>query len=388
MIMGLTGVIWLPRGAAANSTALAAGAGPVPLSVASAAWTALSTSFADANLTLVRVMAELGAGWQGTTAAAAIAKIAPFAAWTTECAELAADTAGKAGIEAGAYTTASLAMPSIPEIMAVKAAKTAAYSAGGALNGSAAVAEAADRAMDIRAALVMEAYEAATNILAVKRTFREPPRIVTKADSRETSNFEDLSDDGEFDPTRAAVAAVMSASQNPAVATAAAQVSSVAGTTATSAASNITGAAISAITGTGATPLVGGVPTAPVGAQTNGPASTSAASARAAIGATAGGATLPEGWGKSDGLGARSGSPAAAAGTGLGEVRADINSNTASRTTASNGPMMAGRGAGADSQDDERDTPDYLRNFEHFSDGRTVIPSVIGANPEHQETER
>ncbi len=25
--------------------------------------------------------------------------------------------------------------------------------------------------------------------------------------------------------------------------------------------------------------------------------------------------------------------------------------------------------------------PDYLKNFEHFSDGRTVIPSVIGANP-------
>ncbi|AOW93806.1 hypothetical protein BFN03_17225 [Rhodococcus sp. WMMA185] len=383
MTMGLTGVIWLPRGATANSTALSAGAGPVPLSVASSAWTALSASFADANLTLVRVMAELSAGWQGTSAAAALAKIAPFTAWTTECAELAADTAAKAGIEAGAYSTAALAMPSIPEITAVKAAKATAYSTGGALNGTAAAAEAADRALDIRAAIVMEGYEAATNILAVKRTFREPPRIVTKADSQETASFEEISEDGEFDPTRAAIAAVMSAGQNPAVTTAAAQVSSIAGTTATSAASNIAGAAMTAITGGGAAPAIGGAPM-PGGAA----ASTSAASARTAIGATAGGATLPEGWGKTDGpgQGPRPGTPTGGA---IGEVRADANSTSTGRGATSNGPMMAGRGAATNSpDDDERDTPDYLRNFEHFSDGRTVIPSVIGANPDQQETGR
>ncbi|WP_072691373.1 PPE domain-containing protein [Rhodococcus marinonascens] len=391
MTMGLTGVIWLPRGATANSTALAAGAGPVPLSVASAAWTALSASFADANLTLIRVMAELAAGWQGVSAAAALAKIAPFTAWTTECAELAADTAAKAGLEAGAYTTAALVMPSIPEIMAVKAAKTTAYSTGGALNGTAAVAEAADRAMDIRAGLVMESYEAATNILAFKRTYKEPPRIVTKADSKERGNFEDASEDGDFDPTRAAVAALISAGQNPTVTTAAAQVSSIAGTTATSAASNIAGAALSGVTGGGATPLMGGAPMMPGGSYTGGAASTSAASARAAIGATPGGATLPEGWGKTDGLGqgARSGTPAAVTGGAVGEVRADVNSTSAGRGATGSGPLSAGRGAGSNSPDDEeRDTPDYLKNFEHFSDGRTVIPSVIGANPDPRETKR
>ncbi|MDV7084489.1 PPE family protein [Rhodococcus sp. IEGM 248] len=400
MTMGLTGVIWLPRGATVNSTTLAAGAGPVPLSVASAAWTALSTSFVDANLTLVRVMAELAAGWQGVSAVAALAKITPFTVWTAECAELAADTAAKAGLEAGAYTTAALIMPSIPEIVAVKTAKATAYSTGGALNGTAAAAEAADRAMDIRAGLVMEGYEAASNILALKRTYRQPPRIVTKADSKEVGTFDEIPSDGDFDPTRAAAAALMAAGQNPAVTTAASQVGSIAGTTvstATSAASNIGGAALSAVTGGGVTPMVGGAPMMSGGSHGGGSASTSAAAARTSVGAigagTAGGATLPEGWGKTDGgQGARPGAPATAPGGVIGDVRADVNPAAAARGATGSGPMTVGRGtgvAGTDSQDeDERETPDYLKNFEHFSDGRTVIPSVIGANPDHRESGR
>ncbi|GCE38079.1 PPE family protein [Rhodococcus sp. USK10] len=398
MTMGLTGVIWLPRGATVNSTTLIAGAGPVPLSVASAAWTALSTSFVDANLTLVRVMAELAAGWQGVSAVAALAKITPFTVWTAECAELAADTAAKAGLEAGAYTTAALIMPSIPEIVAVKTAKATAYTTGGALNGTAAAAEAADRAMDIRAGLVMEGYEAASNILALKRTYRQPPRIVTKADSKEVGSFDEIPSDGEFDPTRAAAAAVMAVGQNPAVTTAASQVGSIAGTTvstATSAASNIGGAALSAVTGGGA-PMTVGAPMLSGGSYGGGSAATSAAAARTSVGGiaagAAGGATLPEGWGRADGSGqgARPGAPAAAPGGVIGDVRADVNPAAAARGGTGNGPMSVGRGAGAagSQDDDERETPDYLKNFEHFSDGRTVIPSVIGANPDHRESGR
>ncbi|BAH52162.1 PPE family protein [Rhodococcus opacus] len=397
MTMGLTGVIWLPRGATVNSTTLVAGAGPVPLSVASAAWTALSTSFVDANLTLVRVMAELAAGWQGVSAVAALAKITPFTVWTAECAELAADTAAKAGLEAGAYTTAALIMPSLPEIVAVKTAKATAYTTGGALNGTAAAAEAADRAMDIRAGLVMEGYEAASNILALKRAYRQPPRIVTKADSKEVGSFDEIPSDGDFDPTRAAAAALMAAGQNPAVTTAASQVGSIAGTTvstATSAASNIGGAALSAVTG-GATPMMGGAPILSGGSYGGGSAATSAAAARTSVGGigagAAGGATLPEGWGRTDGgQGARPGAPAAASGGVIGDVRADVNPAAAARGGTGSGPMTVGRGAGAAGaqDDDERETPDYLKNFEHFSDGRTVIPSVIGANPDHRESGR
>ncbi|EOM76242.1 PPE family protein [Rhodococcus rhodnii LMG 5362] len=45
--------------------------------------------------------------------------------------------------------------------------------------------------------------------------------------------------------------------------------------------------------------------------------------------------------------------------------------------------MMSPRGAHASGEDDdEHDTPEYLKSFEHFSDGRTVIPSVIGGAPD------
>ncbi|MFD4369075.1 PPE domain-containing protein [Rhodococcus sp. NPDC058521] len=390
MTLGLTGVIWLPRGATVNSTTLNAGAGPVPLSVASAGWTALSTTFLDVNATLVRVMAELGAGWQGIASASAIAKIAPFALWTAECTELAADTAAKAGLEAGAYTTARLVMPSIPEIVAVKSAKATAYTTGGALNGSAAVAEAADRAMDIRAGLVMEGYEAASNILALQRTYRQPPRIVTKADGDSYESFDEISD-FEKDPVKAATAAAMTLGQNPGVTTAASQAGSIASTTvstATSAATNIGSAAISASTGgvNSSTPMMGGAPIFSSGM--SGSASTSAASARVpaagGVGAPGGssGAGLPEGWGKADG---GQGRPGGAPAAGVGEMRADASSSAGARGASGSGPMMGGRGMGAGggaNDDAERDTPEYLKNFEHFSDGRTVIPSVIGADPE------
>ncbi|MBM4600402.1 hypothetical protein GS440_19555 [Rhodococcus hoagii] len=47
MTIGVTGVVWMPRGATVNSTTLSAGAGPVPLGAASPAWAALSASLAD-----------------------------------------------------------------------------------------------------------------------------------------------------------------------------------------------------------------------------------------------------------------------------------------------------------------------------------------------------
>ncbi|NLE79803.1 MAG: PPE family protein [Rhodococcus sp.] len=391
MTLGLTGVIWLPRGATVNSTTLNAGAGPVPLSVATGAWTAVSAAFVDMDVTLARVIAELGAGWQGVTSAAAIAKITPFALWAAECTELAADTALKAAAEAGAYTTARLVMPSLPEIVAVKTAKATAYSTGGALNGTAAAAEAADRAMDIRAGLVMEGYEAATNILAIQRTFRQPPRIVTSPDGNSAESFDEVSDFTD-NPVKAVTAAAMALGQNPAVTTAASQAGSIATTTvstATSAASNIGSAALSATTSSASSfgSPVGGAPIFSSGASGGANASTSAASARmpaAGVGGVigAGGAGLPEGWGKADGGAGRvGGAPAGTSPAGIGGAP---EATAGARGSAGHGPVMGGRGAAAagNSNDDEHDTPEYLKNFEHFSDGRTVIPSVIGADPQ------
>ncbi len=402
MTMGVTGVVWMPRGATVNSTTLSGGAGPVPLSAASPAWTAIAEGFVDAGATLVRVMEELRAGWAGTAAEAALAKLAPFTAWTEQTATLAAETAAKASAEAGAYATAALAMPSLPEIAAVKTAKTAAYTTGGVVNGSAAVAEAADRAIDIRAGLVMEGYEAASSVLATPETFTPPPPLTHGStaglESRDSGDVtrRTLENDFRTDPVGTIAAAATAFAQNPAVATAASQVGTVAGTVsgATSAAANLGGAVLGGV-GAGSPALMGAPAAAPVpaagrGVGVSGGGSSGAVASRAAGVAGGGGgarAALPDGWAQAGQLAGsgHGGGAAGGAGTGPGAgptdaVRAETAATAAARNTPVGGtPMGAHRGA-VDADEADRATPGYLRRFEHFADGRTVIPSVIGAD--------
>ncbi|MCL2534181.1 MAG: PPE family protein [Nocardiaceae bacterium] len=406
MTIGVTGVVWMPRGATVNSTTLSAGAGPVPLSAASPAWTAISESFADAGATLAHVMEGLRTGWEGVAADAALARIAPFATWAEQTSVLAAATAAKASTQAGAYTTAALAMPSLPEIATVKTAKTAAYTTGGVLNGSAAAAEAADRAMDIRAGLVMEGYEAASSVLSTPETFTPPPPLTNGAtaglESRDSGEIARRKFENDFraDPVGTIAAAATAFAQNPAVATAASQVGTVAGTVsgATSAAANLGGAVLGGV-GAGS-PALMGAPVAPVtgraatatvtaGVPGGGGGSAGAVASRAAgVGGGSGGAraALPDGWaqaGQLDGSGHRGG-VAGGAGTGLGAGTSDGMRAETAATTARSGPMagtpMGAHRGGADADEADRATPGYLRSFEHFADGRTVIPSVIGAD--------
>ena len=117
-------------------------------------------------------MADLRTGWSGEAADAALSKFAPFQEWAAAAALLAGETAGKAQVQSGSYTFATLAMPSLAAIAAVQAAKVAAYSIGGALVGGAAAAEAAEEALKIRAAVTMETYDAATAHLAVQQKLR------------------------------------------------------------------------------------------------------------------------------------------------------------------------------------------------------------------------
>jgi len=44
--------------------------------------------------------------------------------------------------------------------------------------------------------------------------------------------------------------------------------------------------------------------------------------------------------------------------------------------------MGAGVARGTGQDDEEHDIPDYLKDLEHFSDGRVVAPPVIGAADE------
>ena len=404
MTLGVTGVFWFPRTATVNSLALTAGSHAVPISAASAAWGSLSAIYAEASATTARVIAEVGAGHEGINSLGAMAKLTNFTAWTEHVSLNAAVTSAKAAANVTAYTVASLAMPSIPEIAAVQAAKVAAYSTGGALNGTAELAEAADKLMDLRAALVMEAYEAATTILATPNDFAPTPSIAAGAapDDSQQQNPDVFTDPvGAFtaNPAQAASTVAAAVMNNPVVQGVVSQAGQIAGTATSAVAStatNVGGAAIAAVTSN----LAGGgagVPMAGLAAGAMGGSASSSAAATRAVslgGSSAGGGLgnsgvkLPAGWG---GVGVTGGS--AANGLAGGPVQEGMSAGARLDPAAvaranGQGSMMPGR-ANAEGEDDTKhETPEYLKNFEHFTDGRTVIPSVIGGEQAAMESVR
>lgn len=181
MTAGPTGVVWLPRTAAVNSAALLAGPGPVPATAAATAWSGAAGAFADVAATLSRVGLALGAAWDGVAADAATGGLAATAGWASVVADRCAVTATRAGAHAAAVSAARLTMPTPVEIAAVEGTRAAAYSTGGAATGAAQAADAARLALDVRAAAVMEVYEAATASLAAPEVFDPPPPVTSGA---------------------------------------------------------------------------------------------------------------------------------------------------------------------------------------------------------------
>lgn len=409
MTLGVTGVVWLPRTATGNSMTLLAGAGAAPVAAAASAWGSVAAAYSDAAITVSRVMAVLAAGWEGDAANAAQARLGAFLAWTQSTSAKATHIGGLAAGEASAYTVAALTMPNPVEIAAVQSAKAAAYSSGGALNGSAQAAELADRALDVRAALVMEAYEVVTTPMAVHVSFDRPPEIVNDgagstratgpiADARSYEESSVFGFGAQTSPAQAAMAAVGAALQNPGVAGAASQVAGTAGsvvgssvTTVASAATNIGGAAastlMSSVGGGGQSAAPAAVQSAPptsLSTRAVSAGSTSGAAGTSGVGGLGGLGGVSAGAGKLAGaVGGSAGLVASAGGDrgiGMGSPALGAGGDAASAARgASGGAPMGGAQSGQD--DDEHETPGYLRQFEHFADGRTVAPSVIGADP-------
>ncbi|MDV8005630.1 PPE domain-containing protein [Rhodococcus sp. IEGM 1318] len=406
-MVGITGVIWYPRGAAPNSAALVAGAGPVPLGVAAGAWSTVSSGLTDTAASISRVMADLRTGWSGEAADAALSKFAPFQEWAAAAALLAGETAGKAQVQSGSYTVATLAMPSLAEIAAIQAAKVAAYSIGGALVGGAAAAEAAEEALKIRAAVTMETYDAATAHLAVQQNFDSPPSIAEptagasasapgSASRQSVVQAASTLADAIADPVRTATAAVASVVSNPVFAAAASQAGAISGGAATAAGATTTAvtsatSAASALATAGAglggarlgasTPSMFGTPSA-----SRAPAQVSAASVTTGAGTSAGSSSSGHtGWhalpdpstGQSTARQNHVTSPV--------QGTADTVKVDPARTAGGSAPIAGGRHAAQSEDETEHDTPDYLKHFEHFADGRTVIPSVIGGALETAE---
>ncbi|WP_280415150.1 PPE domain-containing protein [Nocardia carnea] len=383
MTAGITGVFWLPRLAEGNSIALNAGSHAIPMSAAATAWGALTTAWVDANATVVRVMAELGVGMQSVNGIGALARLVGFTGWAQQQGAMSAALGTKAASQATAYTVASIAMPSLPEIAAVNAARAAAHTTGGVLNGSSEIAEAAKAALDLRAALTMETYEAAiTALVLTPGEFLNPPPIANGAGTADPGPAEDAMKEANGDPVKMLAAAGSALAQNPGVASAVTQAANVAGSVASTGVTtvgNLGANAIAAATTTSAPASVAPMPGMVTGAVA---ASTAAATTRAggvpgsSLGLNNGGLKVPEGWGAP---------PAGGAAPATESVAVTRGEAAPVRPTGTGpgSPLMGNaRANGEDEQD--HDAADYLRG-DHFADGRYIADGVIGAEPQRSD---
>jgi hypothetical protein len=292
---------------------------------------------------------------------------------------MAATMGSKAAANAIAYTVASLAMPSIPEIAAVDTARVAAASTGGVLNGSSEAAEAAKTALDLRAALTMETYEAATSATVMTPgEFMVPPAIANGAGTADPAQSADTAFQG--DPVQGSIAVAAGFVNNPAVASAATQVANVVGSVATSGVSTVGSLGANAISAA-ASPAMGGM-SAPM-AMRGGVGGVAGAAAAATRSAAAPGASvnlngtlkLPEGWGAGASIG---GTPAGApVSEPVNVARFDA---APVRPASSGSPLMGHQAHGSEDDESEHTTADYLRSTEHFNDGRYAADGVIGAD--------
>ncbi|MFC6011733.1 PPE family protein [Nocardia lasii] len=372
MTAGITGVFWLPRLAEFNSTTLNAGAHAIPISAASGSWGTLAAAWSDAAFTIARVMAEVGTGLQGVNGMAVLSRLTPFAGWASQQGALAAAMGVKCATNATSYTVASIAMPSLPEILATNAAVVASANPPGVVSGAFEVAEVVKHAMDIRAALVMETYEAATTaVVTTPGEFSMPPAIASGAGTASQGDF------GSGDPISTAVAAVQAVASNPGVVSAVTQAANTAGGIVSSGvgtAGNIGASAIQAATaatmpaGTAAAPAM-----ASMGGVSAGGGMTASAGLSTGGGLAAGGLRLPEGWGAAAGAPAAASAPAVSDSTVVNRADGAPVRNTG----AGANPLMGNRQKGED--DDEHDGLDYVRADE-FTDGRYVAEGVIGAD--------
>ncbi|WP_433626279.1 PPE family protein [Nocardia sp. CA-120079] len=377
MVAGVTGVVWIARPSEVNSATLHAGAHAIPISAAATAWGALTAAWVDATTTVARVMAELGVGMQGVNGIAALGKLTGFLGWSEQQGVQAAAMGGKAAANVIAYGVAALAMPSPPEIAAVNAALAASTNPAGAVTGAMEAAEIARNAMDIRAALVMETYEAATSaMLATPADFMMPPPIAAGAGQAEPSGNADAAFGAPTDPISTAVAAVQAFVSNPGVASAATQAAQAVGSVVSTGVSTVGSVATNAVTAAASTPMSTMAPMAMGGAM--GAAGSTAATRAVSfsgISAGAGGTQLklPEGWGTGSVIG---GNTATAAPETVASVEA---APARSSNNGAGNPLLGNQTRGDEDDESEHDTKVDLRS-DHFTDGRFAADGVIGAN--------
>ncbi|MCX2964462.1 PPE domain-containing protein [Gordonia aquimaris] len=166
---GFTGVVWDARTTEQLASDLGDGAGPAPLAEAGLAWSRVASELASAAAEYGTILAALGIHWESVHTSESFETLSRLAPWFADAAAAAGRNAARAEAQAAAVTVARMTMPNLAEVdLAEEAMRTASTIAAvaPALVGAAAQAERALHDQRLRAARVMQTYEAASDSAA------------------------------------------------------------------------------------------------------------------------------------------------------------------------------------------------------------------------------
>lgn len=434
--MPLTGVNWASRPTVKLVTDINGGPGPASSIEAGAAWRALSTVLSEADDDFTSATKLAMGNWEGPAADSARTALMPFSEWATAAGTIAHQLSAQTTAHGDAFSAAKVGMPSLPEVLATEAIKdnivdkTVSLLTGVPTPGE--VAEVVAAEQQTQSALAMMSYDVTSSTLTTYTPFMPAPiltaEVVPTSAAVNTVTYGHLGQHHAQDYASTMTAGASGSASGSASATNGGSVDG--GHWAATGGSGATHATGSTASGSGPAGLgsgsgsvgtsftggshsvAAGLGAGDSGAAGAGPTRTPSASgsfarpglAGAGIGsaglAGAGGAGRFGSSGGLGGSGASSGSVASASETAsrsslsagahssagaAGDSSArGLASASDSAATRGRGGVGSGMGTGAglgNSEDDqEHEIPDYLKDLEHFSDGRVVAPPVIGVD--------